>query len=109
MPGRPDLVTLTPQGLYCPRGDFHIDPWRPVDRALITHAHADHARRGSRHYHARGLGRRLPAPRLGSEALIEGHPFGQRLRSATRWSRSIRPATCWAPPRSGSRRAARSG
>ena len=42
-----DLVVETPQGLYCPPGDFHIDPWRPVDRAVITHAHADHARRGS--------------------------------------------------------------
>ena len=40
----PDLVTLTPEGLYCPPGGFHIDPWRPVDRALITHAHGDHAR-----------------------------------------------------------------
>ena len=41
-----DLVIATPRGLYCPPGDFYIDPWRPVDRALITHAHGDHARRG---------------------------------------------------------------
>jgi putative mRNA 3-end processing factor len=41
-----DLITHTPQGLYCPAGDFHIDPLRPVPRALITHAHADHARAG---------------------------------------------------------------
>ena len=34
------------QGLYCPPGDFYIDPWRPVERAVITHAHADHARVG---------------------------------------------------------------
>ena len=40
------LVTLRPQGMYCPPGDFFIDPWRPVDRAVITHAHADHARAG---------------------------------------------------------------
>lgn len=40
------LLTITPQGLYCPAGDFHIDPARPVERALITHAHADHARAG---------------------------------------------------------------
>ena len=31
------------------RGDFHIDPWRPVPRALITHGHADHARPGNAH------------------------------------------------------------
>ena len=41
-----DLLRPTPAGLYCPPGDFHIDPVRPVDRALITHGHADHARAG---------------------------------------------------------------
>ena len=41
-----DLLRPTPQGLYCPPGDFHIDPVRPVARALITHGHADHARAG---------------------------------------------------------------
>jgi putative mRNA 3-end processing factor len=40
----------TPAGLYCPAGDFYIDPWGAVDRALITHAHGDHARMGSRAY-----------------------------------------------------------
>ncbi len=41
-----DILTLTEAGLYCPRGDFHVDPVRPVARALITHGHADHARAG---------------------------------------------------------------
>ncbi|TRW96044.1 ligase-associated DNA damage response exonuclease [Paracoccus sp. M683] len=40
------ILHPTPQGLYCPPGDFHIDPTRPVARALITHGHADHARAG---------------------------------------------------------------
>lgn len=40
------LLTLTAEGLYCPAGDFHIDPVRPVARALITHGHSDHARPG---------------------------------------------------------------
>lgn len=40
------VLTFTDRGIYCPDGDFHIDPWRPVARALITHAHADHARPG---------------------------------------------------------------
>ena len=35
-----DLVVARPEGLYCPPGDFYIDPWRPVARAVITHAHA---------------------------------------------------------------------
>jgi putative mRNA 3-end processing factor len=42
----PHLLTPTPAGLYCPTGDFHIDPVRPVPRALITHGHSDHARPG---------------------------------------------------------------
>jgi putative mRNA 3-end processing factor len=74
-----DLVTLTPEGLYCPQGSFHIDPWRPVERALITHAHADHARRGSRRYHAARSGVGLLRRRLGPEAVIEGHGFGAPL------------------------------
>ena len=40
------VLTFTDRGIYCPDGDFFIDPWRPVDRALITHGHSDHARAG---------------------------------------------------------------
>jgi putative mRNA 3-end processing factor len=40
------LLCPTPAGLYCPPGDFYIDPVRPVDRAVITHGHGDHARSG---------------------------------------------------------------
>ncbi|MGR3320403.1 MAG: ligase-associated DNA damage response exonuclease [Pseudooceanicola sp.] len=43
------LLHPTPEGLYCPAGDFHVDPVRPVPRALITHGHADHARAGHGH------------------------------------------------------------
>ena len=46
-----DLLRPRPEGLYCPPGDFFIDPIRPVERALITHGHSDHARSG----HARVL------------------------------------------------------
>ena len=42
-----DWLKLTPEGLYCSAGDFMIDPVRPASRALITHAHADHARPGN--------------------------------------------------------------
>ena len=41
-----DLLHLTDCGLYCPAGDFHVDPWRPVARAVVTHGHSDHARPG---------------------------------------------------------------
>src|SRR5690606_33834931 len=44
------MLELSPQGLYCSAGDFWIDPWTPVSRAVITHGHGDHARWGSLHY-----------------------------------------------------------
>ncbi|MEM8795492.1 MAG: DNA ligase-associated DEXH box helicase, partial [Pseudomonadota bacterium] len=43
-----DLLHPTPSGLYCPPGGFFIDPVRSVERALITHGHADHARAGNK-------------------------------------------------------------
>jgi putative mRNA 3-end processing factor len=47
MTGYRSLLQNTPEGLYCPPGDFHIDPVRPVARAVITHGHSDHARAGN--------------------------------------------------------------
>lgn len=44
------LIDFTDKGLYCSAGDFYIDPWKPVPRAIITHAHSDHARWGSQSY-----------------------------------------------------------
>lgn len=70
------LVTLTDDGLYCPIGEFHIDPWNPVSRAVLTHAHADHARPGSASYLAAGPGRHLLRLRLGESANISTLPFG---------------------------------
>ena len=75
-----DLVIVRPEGLYCPQGDFHIDPWRGVPRAVITHAHGDHARTGSQHYWGatRGLG--LMRERLGKQSPITPLDYGQKLR-----------------------------
>ena len=47
---RDPVLSFTDHGIYCPAGDFYIDPWRPVARALITHGHSDHARWGHGHY-----------------------------------------------------------
>jgi putative mRNA 3-end processing factor len=73
------VLEFKPQGIYCPAGDFFIDPWKPVDRALITHGHADHARPG----HARYLATHAAGPvmrhRLG-EIALEGIGFGERRR-----------------------------
>ncbi len=44
------LIEFTDKGLYCPAGNFYIDPWKPVPKAIITHAHSDHARPGSEYY-----------------------------------------------------------
>ena len=60
-----DLIVQRPEGLYCPAGDFYIDPWRPVDRAVITHAHADHARRGHAAYLAAAPAEGVLRARLG--------------------------------------------
>lgn len=95
---RPPLVQPTEQGLYCAAGDFHIDPWKPVARAIVTHAHADHAAWGCESYlcSARGLG--VLKQRIASDARVEGlewntpinmngvrvslHPAGHILGSA---------------------------
>jgi len=44
------LIQFTKSGIYCKQADVYIDPWKNVDRAIITHAHSDHARYGSKHY-----------------------------------------------------------
>ncbi|MBV60939.1 ligase-associated DNA damage response exonuclease [Abyssibacter profundi] len=59
------LLQQTDRGLYCAPGDFYIDPWRPVDRAIITHAHADHARPGHAHYLAHAQSWPVMQRRLG--------------------------------------------
>ncbi len=71
------LVTPSVRGLYCAAGDFHIDPWRPVERAVITHAHGDHARPGSAAYLAAARGLPVLRTRLGPEARIEGLAYGE--------------------------------
>jgi putative mRNA 3-end processing factor len=92
-----DLVVSRPEGLYCPAGDFHIDPWRAVRRAVITHAHSDHARGGHGHYLAAAPAGHVLRSRLGSidlqllaygeTVVINGvrvslHPAGHVLGSA---------------------------
>jgi putative mRNA 3-end processing factor len=73
------LLQTTDRGLYCAPGDFHIDPWLPVDRAVITHAHGDHARWGSRSYLAARYGERVLRTRLGPDAQIQTVAYGEPL------------------------------
>jgi putative mRNA 3-end processing factor len=62
-----DLVVLRREGLYCPQGDFFIDPWKPVERAVITHGHGDHARPGMADYFASRPGLPILRWRLGGQ------------------------------------------
>jgi putative mRNA 3-end processing factor len=72
------LLVLRPEGLYCEAGDFFIDPWRPVDRAVITHAHSDHARSGHRRYLASAEGAGPLRARLGAISLQTAQ-FGEAV------------------------------
>jgi putative mRNA 3-end processing factor len=74
-----DLIVQRPEGLYCPAGDFHIDPWRPVARAVITHAHADHARRGHGAYLATAISEGVLRARLGSSITLQGLAYGEAV------------------------------
>lgn len=71
------LVKLTDRGLYCPQGDFHVDPWSPVDRAVITHSHGDHLRWGSRRYLTVASNVPLVRVRVG-DVDVTGLKFGER-------------------------------
>lgn len=73
------LITFTDKGLYCPVGDFYIDPWKPVPKALITHGHSDHSRWGHGHYLATEASVPIIKHRLG-EISIHGVAFGEVIR-----------------------------
>jgi putative mRNA 3-end processing factor len=73
------MLTETPEGLYCEAGDFHIDPWGAVPRAVITHAHGDHARAGSAAYLCADASAPLLARRFGPGVPIESQPYGRAL------------------------------
>jgi putative mRNA 3-end processing factor len=74
-----DLVVSRPEGLYCPPGRFFIDPWKPVDRAVITHAHGDHARPGSARYLASATPRRCSAPGSARTCALDTLAYGERV------------------------------
>ncbi|WDZ98301.1 ligase-associated DNA damage response exonuclease [Herbaspirillum sp. WKF16] len=74
-----DMVVVRKEGLYCPPGDFYIDPWRPVARAVITHAHADHARSGHGSYLAAAPGAGILRARLGADIALDVLPYGRHV------------------------------
>lgn len=72
------LLTFTDRGIYCPQGDFFIDPWRPVDRAVITHGHSDHARGGHARYLATDAALPVMRHRLGPIS-AQGAAYGETV------------------------------
>lgn len=74
------LLIINKFGIYCPQGGFYIDPWRPVKRAIITHAHSDHARWGMDSYLCHPLTAVALRHRLGKDINIQTQAFGIRHR-----------------------------
>ena len=73
------LIERTPEGLYCRAAKAWVDPWRPVPRALITHAHADHARPGCGEYWAVASSEGVLRQRLGQDITLHPVDFGEEL------------------------------
>lgn len=76
---RAELLESTDSGLYCAAGGFFVDPWKPVDRAVITHAHADHVCRGCGKYLTTHAGAEVLKSRMGPEAIVDAVAYGERL------------------------------
>lgn len=79
-PAIPPLIEATDRGLVCAAGGFTIDPWKPVKTSLITHAHADHARRVAETYYASTASVPLLKKRLGDDIDLRPVEFGETLR-----------------------------
>jgi putative mRNA 3-end processing factor len=73
------LLQIDPNGLFCEAGGFYIDPWLPVDKALITHGHSDHARPGSAAYLCAAECDPVLRARIGEDAAIRTLRWGERL------------------------------
>jgi putative mRNA 3-end processing factor len=73
------MLEQTPAGLYCRAGNFHIDPWQPVENAVITHGHGDHARRGNKHYLAVKSSERILRTRLGEDINLQTVEYGETI------------------------------
>ncbi len=77
---RTPLLQSTEYGLYCEHGDFFVDPWRPVERAVITHAHSDHLAWGCSHYLLAKAGFAVARARLARDASVDTLEYGEPLQ-----------------------------
>jgi putative mRNA 3-end processing factor len=76
---RRNLLEFTTKGIYCAQADLYIDPWQPVNKAIITHAHGDHARRGSKSYLAHHTSTHILRHRLGEDIQLETTEYNQPI------------------------------
>jgi len=74
------LLDFTSNGIYCSKANVYIDPWKPVDYAIITHAHADHSRWGNKHYLSHHLSKPIIQHRLGQDISIESLAYGEKIK-----------------------------
>ena len=74
-----DLITFTQEGIYCSKADVYIDPWKPVDKAIITHGHSDHARAGHKKYLTHRHSVPILKHRLGMYTEIQALEYGEQL------------------------------
>jgi putative mRNA 3-end processing factor len=73
------MLIFNKRGIYCKAGDFYIDPWKPVDRAIITHAHSDHARWGMKSYLAHKDSEVIMRMRLGKDINLQTVEYGEEI------------------------------
>ncbi|MFP4845945.1 ligase-associated DNA damage response exonuclease [Winogradskyella sp. PE311] len=73
------LIKFTNKGIYCPQGKFYVDPWFPVDYAVISHGHADHARWGMKHYLCHNDSKAILKHRIGNDIIIESLAYDESL------------------------------
>lgn len=71
------LLEFTDKGIYCPQANVYIDPWRPVAKAIITHAHSDHARWGMKHYLCQEKSKAILHHRLGNDIVVETKKYNE--------------------------------
>src|SRR5688500_16462571 len=71
------LIRFMEHGFYCPAGNFYIDPWNPVERAVITHAHGDHLHYGCGSYLLAEPGQHVARLRVGKDAPIQTLRYGE--------------------------------
>lgn len=79
------LISVRPEGLYCKAGNFYIDPWKPVETAVITHAHADHAYSGHQNYYATEISEGILRRRLGKDIRLNSLRYGNRVQLGKTW------------------------